>query len=199
MTILRPMKALGLVLTLTQAITGCVYSVENDVEITPAPDDDREYAAALDKATQERTVFKEFETRYKVTATYLSPEFRNAFTRRLERVFKKNDVHFEEADQKAGFFVSIHAPHDDRTDLTNTHHWTVLLNAKEGPMKPMLVKRLNDKERWRAFFGSVTEWTTEYLVVFDAPAVNPNSPDLVEKMGVNLLFANADAQVNLIW
>lgn len=200
---MRPtLKSLTLAASLVAAVfglTGCVYSVESDVDITPAPEDDKDYAKALDKATQERTVFKEFETRYKVTATYLSPEFRTAFTKRLERVFNKDEVHFEEANQKAGFFVSIHAPFEDRTDLGNPHHWTVLLESKDGPMKPMLVKRLNDKERWRAFFGSVTEWTTEYLVVFDAPAVNPNSPELVEKMGVNLLFANADAKVSLVW
>lgn len=180
-------------------VTGCVSSIESDVDITPTPDQDKEYAAALAKATQARVVTIEFETRYQVTATYLSPEFRNAFTKRLERVYKNGEVHFQEADQKAGFFVSIHAPFEDRTDLTNPQHWTVLLDSKDGPLKPILVKRVNDKERWRAFFDSVNEWTTEYLVVFDAPSVNANSPDLVEKTRVSLTFANADAQVRLTW
>jgi hypothetical protein len=191
--------ALASVLLGSSALTGCVYSVEDDVDLTPTPDDDREYAAALAKSTQQRTVFKDFETRYTVTATYLSPEFRNAFTKRLERVYRKGEVYFAEADQKAGFFVSIHSPDADRTDLTNPQHWTVLLDSKDGPLKPILVKRINDKERWRAFFDSVTTWTTEYLVVFDAPAVNANSPELVAKTAIALTFANADAQVNLVW
>lgn len=185
--------------TLMTALPGCITSVENDVDVMSSPKEDHPYAEALDKATQEATVFKDFESRYRVTATYLSPEFRGAFAARMEKVYRKGEVHFEEAAQKAGFFVSIHAPDEDRIDLANSLHWTVLLASKDGPLKPVLVKRLNDKERWRAFFPSVTEWTTEYLVVFDAPSINANSPDLVEKTNVGLTFANADAQVNLVW
>ena len=181
------------------ALPGCISSVESDVDVTDSPKEDHDYSRALEKATQERTVFKDFETRYRVTATYLSPEFRAAFGQRLERVYKKGEAHFEEANQKAGFFVSIHSPDEDRTDLANPLHWTVLLDSKDGPLKPVLVKRLNDKERWRAFFDGVTSWTTEYLIVFDAPSINANSPDLVEKTNVGLTFANADAQVNLVW
>jgi hypothetical protein len=165
------MKKLFVLLALSLAATGCISSVESDVNLTPAPDEDAEYNAALTKATKERTVFKDFETRYKVTATYLSPEFRAAFTRRLERVYKQGQVQFEEANAKAGFFVSMHAPGGERTDLTNPHHWSVLLASKDGPLKPVLVKRINDKERWRAFFPAVAEWTEEYLIVFDAPSV----------------------------
>jgi hypothetical protein len=178
---------------------GCVSNLESDVDVTPAPREDSEYYAAVEKATEERTVFKDFETRYRVTATYLSPEFRAAFAKRLERVYKRSDVLFEEADSKAGFFVSVHAPQKERTDLANPQHWSILLSSNEGALKPILVKRISDKERWRAFFDSVTEWTTEYLIVFDVPSVNANSPDLVAKTAMNLTFANADAQVNLTW
>jgi hypothetical protein len=191
--------ALALATTLGLGAAGCVKSLESDVDLTPPPKDDGEYAAALAKATQARKVFKDFETRYEVSATYLSPEFRGAFTRRLERVYKKGQGEFEEAAAKAGFFVVLHAPENDRTDLTNPHHWTVQLATKDGPQQPILVKKLNDKERWRAFFPAVTQWTSEYLVVFDTPAVDANSPQLVEKTGVELTFANADAKVNLAW
>jgi len=180
-------------------LLGCISNVESDVDVTPAPSEDGVYYDALDKATEERTVFKDFETRYRVTATYLSPEFRGAFAKRMESVYKRSDVLFEEADAKAGFFVSVHAPNEERTDLANPQHWSIFLASNEGPIRPVLVKRLSDKERWRAFFDSVTEWTTEYLIVFDVPSVNTNSPELVAKTAMNLTFANADAQVNLTW
>ena len=179
---------------------GCVSSMESDVSITTSPKEDDEYAAALAKATQKRSVFKDFEARYFVSATILSPEFRTAFQKRLERVYKLGQVQFEKAAGKAGFFVQINAPEMDRVELNNPHHWTILLDTPEGPVKPVLIERLDDKERWRAFFPEgVTDWTSDYLVVFDVPAVNPNSPALVEKPQVSLTFANADAQVRLTW
>lgn len=196
---LKSLFALAAVAQLSFGLTACVYSVEDDVSIATTPTDDADYGDALHKATKSRTVFAEFETRYQVTATYLSPEFLGAFARRLERVYRKGEGPWQEAQGKAAFFVSVHSPGDDRTDLTNPNHWTVLLDGKEGAMKPILVKRLNDKERWRAFFYSVTGWTQEYLIVFDTPAVNANSPELVEKTSINLTFANADGQVNLTW
>ncbi len=196
------MRKLWAALTLAYVglgLTACVSSVESDVELATTPDEDPDYSKVLGKSTQTRTVFADFETRYQVTATYLSPEFIGAFGKRMEKVYKKGDGPWQEAQGKAAFFVSVSSPDDDRTDLSNPNHWTVLMGAKEGSLKPILVKRLNDKERWRAFFYSVTGWTKEYLVVFDAPAVNANSPDLVEKTSINLTFANADGQVNLTW
>ncbi len=184
------------------AATSCIYSVEDDIKVTPAPSEDLDFAKALSNSTQSRTVFKEFETRYQVTATYLSPEFRAAFAKRIEKVYKKSDLNLSEAAEKAGFFVSIHSPEDDRVDLTNPHHWTVGVedptNSK-ALFKPILIKRLNDKERWRAYFESVTDWTVEYLVIFDIPSTNVNTSKLLNKKNIVLTFANADAQVSLMW
>lgn len=181
-------------------LSSCVTAHEDDVFATAAPKDDEDYAPAFAKATQSRTLFKDFENRYSVTATYLSPEFRTAFARRLARVYKAERPPFEEASQKAAFFVSITSPSPDKIDLTNPNHWTVLLGGGgETAMKPVLVKRVDDKERWRAFFDTVNHWTTEYLIVFDAPSVDPKSPALVEKVGLNLTFANADGAIALAW
>ena len=120
--------------------------------------------------------------------------------KRLSRVYQQERALFDEASTKAGFFVSIDAPNGARIDLSNQNHWTVLLSsgADQG-LKPVMVKRLDDKERWRAFFDTVNEWTTEYLVVFDTPSIDAKSPALVEKSGLTLTFANADAQVRLSW
>lgn len=187
-------------LLLGALMTACVSSIEEDITLTPSPTEDEGYRQALEKATKSRTIFKDFENRYQLTATYLSPEFRSAFAQRMARVYKNAPMQFEEASAKAGFFVTIEAPNDDRIDLTNPHHWSIFLGSNDkNPLKPVLVKKLDDKERWRAFFDSVTPWTTEYLIVFDAPSVNANSKDLVAKTPINLMFANADAQLSLNW
>lgn len=181
------------------AFGGCVHSIESDIEIADAPEDDRAYAPVLERSTKARSVFKNFESRYHIVTTYLSPEFRGAFTERMNRVYKTGVDGFEEASAKAGFFVSVYAPSDERTDLSNQQHWSVLMKTPSGVLKPVLVKRLGDKERWRAFFSSVNTWTHEYLIVFDAPGVNPGSTELVEKTAINITFANADGEVNLTW
>lgn len=181
------------------AAPGCVTSTEPDVNIQDAPGEDDAYNAALQKATQERKVIKDFETRYQVTATYLSPEFRSAFSQRLARVYVQDRSQLDEAGKNAGFIVSITSPTPDRVDLANPNHWTLLLKTPDGAHKPVLVKKLEDKERWRAFFPAVTPWTSDYLIVFDSGAVDPKSPALVEKTGFSLTFANADAQVLLSW
>ena len=180
--------------------TGCVSSLESEILLTPSPVEDESYHQALVKATKSRTIFKDFETRYQLSATYLSPEFRSAFATRLERVYKHAPTQFEEASTKAGFFVTIEAPDDARIDLANPHHWSIFLDGEgSASIKPVIVKKLDDKERWRAFFDNVTPWTTEYLIIFDAPNVNANSSELVAKTPINLMFANADAQLSLNW
>ena len=187
-------------LSLLSPVVGCVHTTESGVSVTPAPEEDDQYADALDHATRSKSVFKDFEARFTIAATYLSPEFRTAFQKRLERVYKLGQVAFNKASGKAGFFVALNSPNRVALDLTDPQHWTILLQTPEGPIKPVLVEALHDKERWRAFFPrAITDWTTDYLVVFDAPSVNPNSPELVAKTMVELTFANADAQVLLNW
>jgi hypothetical protein len=197
---MRISSSLAAFTVLLCATSGCVSSIEPDIDINASVSEDRPYYDALTKATRERTIFKDFETRYIMTATYLSPEFRSAFAARLEQVYKRGEPGFQEATAKAGFFITLNAPGgDDRIDLTNVHHWTVLLETKEGPIRPILIKHIDDKVRWRPFFPGVTNWSSEYLVIFDTPSVDANSPQMVAKTAVHLILANADAKVGLVW
>ena len=171
----------------------------SDVKLAGEPVEDAEYYEAFKSASRHGKVIADFETRYQVWATYLSPSFRNAFSRRIERVFAESVGHFEEASARAGFFVSVTAPDDRRLDLANEHHWSIQLSDGTTTLKPVMVKRLNDKERWRAFFDTVNTWTIEYLVVFDSPSVATNSPELVQPTNLTLKLANADGRVTLSW
>ena len=197
---MRNISGIAILFALLWPVTSCVSSVEPDIDLNTSAVEDQPYYSELTKATRERTIFKDFETRYIMTATYLSPEFRAAFAGRLERVYKRGEAGFQEATTKAGFFVTLNAPGgDDRIDLTNVHHWTVLLESKDGPLKPVLIKRIDDKVRWRPFFPGVTHWSSEYLVIFDTPSVDANSAQMVAKTAIHLTLANADAKVSLTW
>ena len=191
-------------LVLALAPLGCATSQEAGTEISEAPSEDPEYSHALDKATQKRVVLKDFETRWRLSATYLSPEFRTAFAKRLGRVYLQdasNGPQLDEAASKAGFLVSLQAADVERLAIDNPQHWTIVLNVAgtPTPLKPVLIKKLPDKERWRAFFDGVDFWTTDYLLVFDTPSVDTASAALVEKSPMRLTFANADGKVHLDW
>lgn len=196
---MAPSKKVLCYLLLALSSTACVFSKESDVKITEPPLEDRAFDQALEKASKTRSVFSNFETRYILTAVYISPEFRTAFANRLTKVYKKADVELGEIGSKAGFLVSLQVFDDTRSDLTNPQHWTVVLNGADGPIRPLLIKPLMDKERWRAFFPFIDLWSREFLVVFDVPGIDANTPKLVEKSGVSITFANADAHVDLKW
>jgi len=177
----------------------CVHSMDSSVDLNSDPREDRTYYPVLKRSTQSADVIKNFETRFKVRATWLSPEFRTAFAKRLGEVYQQTDASFGEADAKAGFFVTIYAPDHNAVDLANPHHWNLFMRGADGTIKPSVVKRINDKIRWSPFFDTINPWTTEYLVVFDTAPVNANSPELVGATPVELTLANADAQVTLKW
>ncbi len=180
-------------------LSACVTSKEADVKVSKSPSEDRDFDQALEKATRHRTIFKDFETRYVIDVTYLSPEFRSSFAKRLDEIYKRGEIELGQFGQKAGFFVSLHSFDETRTDLSNNQHWSVYLKTNTGNVKPMLIKPLFDKERWRAFFPSVNMWTQDFLVIFDIPSIDTDTPKLVEKNPVTVIFANADAQMELVW
>jgi len=177
----------------------CVTSTEDGVTIHPAPEEDSEYFPVYEQSTRKADVTKDFGTRYKVSVTYLSHEFRAAMSKRLERLYQQGQPALEEATQKAGFFVSVFTSKRDVADLSNRDLWNILMRTKDASFKPVAIRKLSDKERWSPFFPQINLWSTDYLVVFDAPSVNPMSADLVDKTPIHLVFANADAQVELSW
>lgn len=202
MTMLRQLPPLAclLAVTFTAGVTSsCVHSTEDAVSLNDAVDEDSDYFPVFSRNTRKADVTKDFELRYKVAVTYLAPEFRSAMGRRHEKLFQQNQPTLEEASQKAGFFVSIYSEKKEWADVSNHELWNITLKTKDGDLKPATIRKLTDKDRWKPFFAQVTPWSQEFLVVFDTPAANPQSPELVDNSAINLKFANADAQVALTW
>lgn len=193
------MKRVLKLIFLTMGLCSCVTSMEDDINLNATAHEDDDYAESLNKWTKSRTVIKNFETRYRITATYLSPDFRSSFARRFKEIYLNEDMKLAEADKKAGFFVSLYIPNEDSDDLSNNNHWTVVLKTANGDLRPQIIKKVRDKTRWNPFFSGIDEWSSEFLVVFDTPSMDPKSPDLVASSDLSLVVANADAQVLLEW
>jgi hypothetical protein len=173
------MFQVAFILVSSGLIQSCVSSIDSGVEETDPPYADSDYYRKYQSATRGGDIIHKFDIRYKLHATYLSPEFRSALVKRVEKLYLQDaGSAFQEASTKAGFIVTVYGLDRDTVDLTNTNHWTLLFETKEGPVKPVLVKKITDKVRWRNFFETMSPWSFDYRVVFDRAAVNPNAENL---------------------
>lgn len=198
-TLRKLIQSVAAMALLGTSFSGCVQTLSKSVEYNSPIDQDRKYYDILMRYTRDTKVFRNFETIYTVSATYLSPEFRALLAQRYEELFEQPQPVLEEATSKAGFFVSIYGPDRDTVDLTNNHLWSIFLQVKDQTIKPILVKRLSDKERWRPFFESIHPWSHEFLVLFDTASITPNDPSMVDKTSLTLTFASSDAKVHFNW
>lgn len=176
---------------------GCSHSGSH-TSLNQDPVDDAAYIQDYEKATRDQQVIVNFESRYTITATHLSPEFRRAFGERYQRIYETPQPFLEETTTRVGFFVTFFGNDRDANDLTNDQLWSVQLVAGDRRLKPILIKRLDHKARWRPFFLAVNNWTQEFLVLFDLPSMSMDEK-LVNKPRLSLNIANADARVRLDW
>ena len=178
----------------------CITSVDRGVELSHTPHQDKNYYPQYMAATRGVDVIQNFVLKYRVHASYLYPEFRTAIAKRLQDLYLQDTSGaFTEAGGKSAFIMTVYSIDTDSADLANTNHWTVLLDSKEGPIRPVLIKKIADKRRWQNFFETMSPWSVDYLVVFDVPAANPGDAQLVEKPHAKLMIANADSKVQMDW
>jgi hypothetical protein len=187
----------ALSLSCALAIIGCTNNAS--IEMNKTIFEDQDYHKAHAEASRSAEIYRDFESRYRVSATYLSPRFRAAFATRLKDLFTQEFASFDEASKNAGFFVSIESPDENEIDLNDSHLWTILMEIGGSKQKPVLIKRVTQKERWSPFFSAINKWSREYIIVFDSTPVSPNDPDMVDKKSVQLTLANSDAKVSMEW
>lgn len=181
------------------AMTSCISSIDSGVDLADRLQDDSDYYKAMQDATRGGDLIRNFELNFRIHATYLYPEFRVQLAKRMKEIYLQDVGAFAEADAKSGFFVTVFGTERDSADLANTNHWSVLLDTKDGPVRPVLVRKITDKMRWRNFFETVSPWSVDYLVVFDTAAANPGASNLVEKPHAKLTIANSEGKVVLDW
>lgn len=176
----------------------CIYSIDSSVELNPSVEQDSEYVDQLEQSSRKAQVINNFETKYKLVVTYLSPQFREALTNRIEKIYNVKEPFLTETDNSTGFFVSIFSSNDDTLQLSDERLWNVTLTTQSGKHKPKVIRRISDKERWKPFFNQINTWTEEYLVLFDVPSTKGESK-LVDQGILRLLLSNAEAKVKLEW
>lgn len=186
---------------LLSALAGCTTTSgkETKVEILPTIEQDSKYEKARQAASRSTTVTKNFETKFIIDVTYLSPEFRSAFAKRAER-FTKNKMQFlDENSERSAFFVSIFAPESRVDDLADPNYWTIQLTNSEKTIRPAFVRRLAEKTRWKNFFPAVSNWSSEYMIVFDTPTRSTTGAEMAETNRLQVQFTTPEADVTMNW
>jgi hypothetical protein len=111
-----------------------------------------EYQTVLARWTRSQTIYSEFETKARITATYESPEFVNAnlkeFSRmyhlRDEEVKKRAEVTREKSSAARGFVFYAYIPEKKFNDFDKRESlWTVfLVNEKGERIDPVELRRI---------------------------------------------------------
>ena len=180
-------------------LSGCLSSVEDEVKINETIVHDDDYHPVYERYTKKMDVIDNFATEQTLTVTYLSDSFIAALSKRYTDIYGVSEPVLADASSKTGFFVSLYSANDKTADLNDSNLWKVILSNTGEQQVPVLIKPLNDKERWSPFFDGVNHWSKEFLVVFDNKLVDPNLDEMVQKNDTKLVFSNADAIVTFQW
>lgn len=179
-------------------LPACLSTIDSTKLQIPSPvADDEAYNKAYGDATVRYDVVHHFETKYKISITYLNDNFRQALATRHENIFHEPQPVLTEASQKTGFFVSIYSQDRALSDLSDPRLWTVQLKVGNSILKPATIKTLSPKERWAAFFPEISLWSNEYVILFDQ-APPSNQPDSTS-FSMELVLSSPTGSISSRW
>jgi hypothetical protein len=185
--------------------SGCAY-LGDYLEIAGGNTISDEYLSALNRWTQQKTVYAEFETRARIVATYKSTAFIDAFRNEYSRIY-----HLPQEDERAGknifghsekgfeeflFYASV--PDEDANDFAREDSiWDIFLLSENDvrfyPDEIREVKAINPIIT--KFFPYVNPYYGKfYSVKFACP-----EKAIGESQRLKLVFASVLGRVELMW
>lgn len=180
------------------ALNSCQTSKNVTIRPSIAITEDEPYFAAYKKANRHFEVIKNFETKQHMSATLLTNAFRQAIATRHKALYREAQPVLGEVTDQTGFFITSFMPDSRMEDLRNERLWNIVLETPAGTLRPSLVKRLSEKNQWKAFFPKVNAWTEEYLILFPG-STGLSNDRLVKQESITLSLSNKDATILLTW
>ena len=157
--------------------SGCVSSREIIEKLSDTEYTSSMYRAALEKWTKKDTIQKGLKTELIMAATYKACEFRRAYAKERDRIFRlttdqgkrvMNDQ-VNASGQYDDFFVSIYTPDKAWNDFSSKDTgWNVyLLHDNEVRIEPFEIRRLKkDKKLFKSYFPFISPWSVDYIFRF---------------------------------
>jgi hypothetical protein len=167
------------------------------------------YARTTESLTRTREVRDGLDTRFILSATWLSPEWATAFSEEYANIYyldpaRKERVVSEwkgESERYARFFVSLSTPDEKGNDLEKPGTlWSLrLVRADEKDFQPAYVRKTSFKaEEVARFFPYAGAWYRGYEVAFPKEAAEPVSPKPGEPR-MKLVLSGVEGRAVLVW
>ena len=177
-------------------VQSCISSHEDRIELHDSVYEDIDYGTAYEKYSTSFEMIDNFETKFVMEVTVLSPGFRQAFAQRFQELYNEPQPVLTESSDKGAFFISMFAAKDDMTDLSDDTLWNIQLFQKEQIQKPIKVKKISNKARWRPFFKGISPWSKEFIVLFDV-SINQINGDFLKSPDSKLVFSNPNGKMTV--
>ncbi|HEY5995858.1 MAG TPA: hypothetical protein VIU29_02505 [Candidatus Deferrimicrobiaceae bacterium] len=167
------------------------------------------YARTTESLTRTREVRDGLDTRFILSATWLSSEWATAFSEEYANIYyldpvRKDRVVSEwkgESEKYARFFVSLSTPDEKGNDLEKPGTlWSLrLVRADEKDFQPAYVRKTSLKpEEVARFFPHAGAWYRGYEVAFPREAAEPVSPKPGEPR-MKLVLSGVEGRAVLVW
>lgn len=168
------------------------------------------YLAVLEKWTRGGKIYESFETKVLINATYKTQEFRESYAAEYINTFmldaEKGDKimkgEMEAPNKYHEFFLSIHTPNIDWSDLEKKEPiWALyLVNDAGDTVSPLEIKKLKEKGPGVIrFYPYFTEWSLGYTVKF--PLILPDGRSFItpETKHIKLILTGTPGKGELVW
>lgn len=170
-----------------------------------------EYARQLDRWTRSEEVYRRFEAKIFVTATYHAPDFRAAYVRKRTAILglpQRDAVQLEaeqrhQAESFHEFFVFIYTADRRWNDLDKKSSiWRVTLqNDRQEQVEAEQVIRVNPRNaEVTAFYPYLNSFGQGYLIRFPRTSLELNSPIIDDSVHTfKLMVSSSVAVAELSW
>jgi hypothetical protein len=171
--------------------------------------DSPRYARTTEALTRTREVRDGLDTRFILSATWLSPDWATAFSEEYANIYYLDPARKDrvvsgwkgESAKYARFFVTLSTPDEKGNDLDNPATlWSLrLVRADEKDFQPAYVRKTSLKpEEVARFFPYAGSWSRCYEVAFpkeslDGPAGKPGEPRM------KLVLSGVTGRAVLVW
>ena len=149
---------------------------------------DTEYYPVLEKWTRRAEVNSKFHKTIITNAVVLSEEMKRAYSSRLSRIRGDSAIGPMGVEAgKLGILVSSFTPDRPYLNLDDKNLWTASVNL------------VPDKVLLESFFPFVSQWSKEYLLIFEASAAGLSSEALVNPQTLSFDMRSALVNLSLVW
>jgi len=172
------LKSILLLMVILAVCSGCqIASSVKQIEASSDPYQGSTYKAVLMKWTSEARIYRGLDLELMTSATFKSPEFRDAYANEYARTYKLGMKEKEKLikDQKQAsliyndFIMSAYIPDKKWNDFNKKNSiWKIHLNADNGKkIKPLEIRKIKKIDAVLThFFPYINTWESIYIVRF---------------------------------